>query len=231
MPNPFPPRVGPIDATPADGPRWAGPMRPLSGVRILLVEDSRFASDALRLVAARLGARLRRADSLHVATRFLGLYEPDVLIVDLGLPDGRGETLIQRVAAMPDRRCILLGTSGDPEGRTLVMAAGADDFLPKPMPGIAAFLALIRPGAPAPSLPVENTLSDPAAMRDDLRRARRLIEADAATPYVTGFLQGLARAAKEPALLTAVNRALRQDDQPALLRILSERIALCGSEV
>ncbi len=71
---------------------------PLQGLTLLAVEDSRFASDALRLLSQRSGARLRRAESLEAAWAHLRVYRPDVILVDLGLPDGRGETLIRRLA-------------------------------------------------------------------------------------------------------------------------------------
>ena len=62
----------------------------LFAVTILLVEDSRSASEAIRLFAAESGARVRRADSLHAASRHLAIYRPNVVMVDLGLPDGDG---------------------------------------------------------------------------------------------------------------------------------------------
>ena len=50
----------------------------LFAVTILLVEDSRSASEAIRLYAAESGARVRRADSLHAASRHLAIYRPNV---------------------------------------------------------------------------------------------------------------------------------------------------------
>ena len=45
--------------------------RPLLGLTILVVEDSRFASEAMRLLCLASGARIRRADSLRSARRHL----------------------------------------------------------------------------------------------------------------------------------------------------------------
>ena len=113
--------------------------RPSLGLTVLVVEDSRFACEAVQLLCLRSVARIRRADSLAHASKHLGVYRPSVLIVDVGLPDGSGLDLIESCAAAATRIDIILGTSGDADVETAVVAAGADGFITKPIASLSAF--------------------------------------------------------------------------------------------
>ncbi len=113
--------------------------RPLLGLTVLVVEDSRFASEAMRLLCLRSGARIRRADCLTSARKHLRVYRPSVVVVDLGLPDGSGTDLIAELHNATPRIDVLLGISGDPLREGEAMAAGADGFLPKPIETLGVF--------------------------------------------------------------------------------------------
>ncbi|MEM8537093.1 MAG: response regulator, partial [Pseudomonadota bacterium] len=103
--------------------------RPLLGLTVLMVEDSRYASEAVRQMCLRSGARIRRADRLENARRHLAVYRPSVLLVDVGLPDGSGIALIKLLAEAVPRINVILGISGDSGMQADVMAAGADGFI------------------------------------------------------------------------------------------------------
>jgi DNA-binding NarL/FixJ family response regulator len=200
---------------------------PLRGITILAVEDSRFASEALRLMCQRLGARLRRAETIHAARSHLRLYRPNVVIVDLGLPDGRGEALIGEIIA-GGQPVVVLGTSGDPAGRALALAAGAAGFLDKPLESLAAFQALLIRHLPeriaAMAVGTEAPLHpDSLALRDDLARAAALIEAGTSSEtqaYLSGFLSGVARHAHDAALAEAAESAGAAPQMPGRLETL-----------
>jgi CheY-like chemotaxis protein len=186
------------------------PERPLLGVLVLVVEDSRFACDALRLVCQRSGARIRRAESLASATRHLRAYRPRVAIVDLGLPDGSGLTLISRLARAEPRIEVIIATSGDDTQVAAAMEAGADIFLPKPLSSVSAFqsmlLGLLPSGFHPLRLPIpahDNVDPDPIAFKDDLSLAFDLLSGnpDARTlEYVANFLKGLGRSVGDASL-------------------------------
>ena len=103
--------------------------RPLLGLTLLLVEDSRFTCEAVRMMCQRSGARLRRADCLKSAERHLLVYRPSVVIVDIGLPDGSGLNLIRKLHHETPRIPMILGTSGDELMHHSARKAGANGFL------------------------------------------------------------------------------------------------------
>lgn len=192
---------------------------PLIGVTVLVVDDSRLACDALRLMCRRLGARMRRADSLEGARLHLRLYRPDAVIVDLGLPDGRGEEMIRSLASSVGRP-VILGLSGEGHGRALAMAAGADGYLDKPLEGLGKLQAVLQSllpryamaamALPDLALPDLALPVDPLALRDDLAFAAALLRDDpdlALCGYLVGFLGGVARQAQDPTLAAAVQSA------------------------
>ncbi|GLQ34926.1 response regulator [Amylibacter marinus] len=114
--------------------------RPLLGLTILLVEDSRYFSDAVRLMAIRSGARLRRADCLHSARKHIRIYRPDAVLVDLGLPDGSGAEFIREISnATGGPPVIAMSGEMNPAGQQHALGAGASLYLQKPFYDLSSF--------------------------------------------------------------------------------------------
>lgn len=223
---PFPPdQMMPQTAAPGSG------RLPLQGLSLLVVDDSRFTCDALRLILHRAGARLRRAESLEIARLHLAFRRPDLAIVDLGLPDGRGEDLIAELSA---EGFPVLGLSGDPDGREVALDAGAAGFIEKPLGSAAGLVRLIRQLVTGAG-PVEKGEDPPApagdllALRDDLTRAASLITTTGDPAYAKAFLRSLARAAGDTALEAAVQETETAFDRARLARMIDERLATLGT--
>jgi DNA-binding NtrC family response regulator len=194
--------------------------RPLLGLTVLVVEDSRFASEALRLLCLRSGARIRRADCLRSASRHLQVYHPAVAIIDIGLRDGSGAELIAELNEAQPRTNVIIGMSGDPDGQIKAMKAGADAFMAKPVTSLSAFQELIlahlpperQPSGPR-SIPDEVITPDPIAYQDDLAHMADIINAaddEATMDYVAQFLTGVAKSAEDDAMLNAVDALAKQ---------------------
>lgn len=210
---------------------------PLHGITLLLVEDSRFASEAIRLMCLRSGARLRRADCLRAAERHLQCYRPTVALVDLGLPDGSGLDLVAALARQTPRLPAIVAMSGDASAGAAALAAGADRFLAKPVESLTAFrdmLLTLLPGLPRArsAMPQpDGPAPDRAALRDDLARAAALLapEAQGDLAYVAHFLSGLAVSARDSDLGSAAAALLADRQSGAPVRrvsgLLRDRLA------
>lgn len=217
--------------------------RPLLGLTMLVVEDSRFACEAIRLLCLRSGARIRRADCLRSARRHLAVYRPAILLVDIGLPDGSGMELLAELSQASPRIEVILGMSGETALEPGVLAAGADGFLAKPFTSVAGFqervLALLprerRPSGPR-ALPRGEITPDRMAFQDDIAHIADLLEESQTGPtldYVAQFLTGLAHSAEDRGLEKAARQLARSraSGEPAasetalVAGLLQERLA------
>lgn len=209
--------------------------RPLLGLTILVVEDSRFACEAMRLLCLRSGARIRRADCLKSARRHLQVYRPTIIIVDLGLPDGSGADLIEELAHTAPRVEVILGTSGDDFAEAAAIAAGADGFLAKPVSSLATFQQEIltrlpkdlQPMGPR-QLPDEIIVPDRIAFRDDMAHVADVLNDhndDKILDYVAQFVGGVARSAQDDVLADAAHRLAHARAIGAPVATFTARIA------
>ncbi len=225
------------DSDPFSAPlRLPTPTRPLLGLTVLLVEDSRYACEAVRLLCLRSGARIRRADCLRAARRHLKVYRPSVVIVDLGLPDGSGEELIRDLATAHPRVSVLLGTSGDDFAEEAAIAAGADGFLAKPVSSLAAFQQAILDRLPQDRLPCgprelpdEQVHPDHMAFQDDMAHVADVLtdrQDDKMLDYVAQFVGGVARSAGDTALADAASALARARSRD--LPVTSEMARIAG---
>ena len=71
------------------------------------------------------------------------LHPPDVIVLDLGLPDIDGLTVCERVRQWSDVPIIILSASGSEERKVAALNGGADDYVTKPF-GMAELEARIR---------------------------------------------------------------------------------------
>ena len=205
---------------------------------LLLVEDSRLAAEAVRLICRRLAIRLRRADTLSSADLHLRVYRPDIVLIDLGLPDGSGLDLIAALDHGPMRPRRLLAISGDAGLEGAALAAGADAFLLKPLSLARHLGALLGAASPAGTdlagidralglLPggtrgARNAGADPLALRDDLRLVRDLLTgpADPARlSYAGQFLASIGSAMQDEALAQQARAATARGDRAALVAL------------
>ncbi|WP_417259496.1 response regulator [Celeribacter sp.] len=216
-------------------PQKPTPQRPLLGLTVLVVEDSRFASEAVRLLCLRSGARIRRADSLMAAHKHLGVYRPNVAIVDLGLPDGSGADLIDELIHMHSHVECVIGMSGDSDARATALAAGAHGFIEKPIANLGAFQEMVLDALPESARPSglravndETIDPDPIALQDDFSHVADILTAhngDEMLDYIAQFLAGVARTAGDSEVVEAAQTLARHREAGKPYRTDVARIA------
>lgn len=223
--------------------------RPLLGTTILLIEDSRYCSEAVRLMALRCGARLRRADSLRSARKHLMIYKPDVILIDIGLPDGSGIEMVRELRRDRSRRISIAVLSGEDRGTAQqdAMKAGADCFLAKPLCDLQSFQKTVRAlaeggGKQQPFVPQvagSDLNLDRRALMDDIgaiqkQLARALPRNDRhKLRYLAQFTDSVAQAAEDGELMQTarkLSRRLKSDTRwkesgAEVLRVLGDRMA------
>jgi DNA-binding response OmpR family regulator len=99
---------------------------------ILLVEDERKLRDLVRSYLERAGFAVLSTGSGAEALTLAESASPDLLILDLGLPDIRGETVAREIRAAGPMPILMLTAKSGEEDRVKGLEAGADDYVTKP---------------------------------------------------------------------------------------------------
>lgn len=104
--------------------------------KILIVDDSRVLLEMEKMIFGRTGARIISAtngkDALQIATN----EKPDIVILDLVLPDVPGDEVCMRIKAHPSTEHVLVlmvTARGTPEEIEICRRAGCDDYVLKPI--------------------------------------------------------------------------------------------------
>jgi two-component system alkaline phosphatase synthesis response regulator PhoP len=101
--------------------------------RILVVEDDQNVGATLSERLSSAGFEVARAETAARARSVFAERAVDLMLLDVGLPDGNGFALARELrAARPQIALIFLTARGDPEDRIRGLELGADDYLTKP---------------------------------------------------------------------------------------------------
>jgi two-component system KDP operon response regulator KdpE len=109
----------------------------------ILIEDEPQIRRFVRSALEDSGWQVFEADSARKGLVDAGTRKPDLLIVDLGLPDGNGLDLIRDVRSWSQVPIVVLSARSAEEDKIAALDAGADDYLTKPF-GVGELLARVR---------------------------------------------------------------------------------------
>ncbi len=124
-----------MSTTPARTPARREPMtrRDGSPIRALVVDDEPSLGDLLATVLRYEGWAVRTALSGHAAVRSARATPPDVIVLDVMLPDLSGLEVLRRIRALhPDVPVLFLTAKDAVEDRVAGLTAGGDDYVVKP---------------------------------------------------------------------------------------------------
>ena len=129
---------------------------------VVIIEDEpqirRFVRSALEAE----GWQVHEADTAQKGLIEAGTRKPDLLVLDLGLPDGDGLVVIRDVRGWSGVPIIVLSARSDESDKITALDAGADDYLTKPF-GTGELLARVRANLRRP----RNAAIDGTALEDD----------------------------------------------------------------
>jgi len=114
-----------------------------AGLRVLVVDDERAIRRYLRAALNAQGSLVLEASNGEEALRMAALERPDVVLLDLGLPDLEGVEVIRRLREWTEIPIIVLSVREQENDKIAALDAGADDYLTKPF-GTGELMARLR---------------------------------------------------------------------------------------
>ena len=132
-------------------------MPELKGQRVLVVDDEKAIRRFLRSILTAHGVEMLEAVSGGEALAAAAAGRPDLIILDLGLPDMDGQEVIRRLREWSDIPIVVLSVREDEAGKVAALDSGAADYVTKPF-GTGELLArmrvALRQGSTVPAEPV-----------------------------------------------------------------------------
>ncbi len=170
--------------------------------QILVVEDDPGIRDFVRAALEAEGYRVAEASSCDRGLIEAGTRKPDLILLDLGLPDRDGTLFIREFREWSAKPVVVLSARTDEAQKVAALDAGADDYLTKPF-GVAEMLARVRAA-------LRRASRSPAAEGSDVRFGDVVVDVERRTVTRAG----------EPVHLT-----------PVEFRLLATLLARAGSLV
>jgi DNA-binding response OmpR family regulator len=111
--------------------------------RILVIEDDAASRDLLRRVLERNGLEVVEAESAVAGLRALYEARPNLVLLDIGLPDADGRTALKRIREMTEVPIVMVTGLDAEQDKVDALRAGADDYVTKPF-GLQEIVARIE---------------------------------------------------------------------------------------
>jgi two-component system, OmpR family, KDP operon response regulator KdpE len=140
---------------------------------LLLIEDEEAVRKFLRLALATDGFRVVEAVTAEEGLLQAKAHNPDLVLLDLGLPDLDGVVVTRRLREWTQTPIIIISARGNEEDKVTALDAGADDYLTKPFGKgelMARMRAALRRAARIPGEPNDGIMTIGELRLDAVRR-------------------------------------------------------------
>ncbi|MBN8282311.1 response regulator [Zoogloea sp.] len=157
----------------------------MKGATILLIEDERQIRRFVRSALEKEGLRVSEAETRREGLVEAGRCQPELVILDLGLPDGDGVGFVDDFRAWSVAPVLVLSARSTEYDKIGVLDAGADDYLTKPFSVgelLARVRALLRRGRARPGTEAARVSFGDVEVDFSLRQVLRRGEAVRLTP-------------------------------------------------
>ena len=161
----------------------------VTGTRVLIVEDDLDVRNMLKAIIAEEGFHVATAASLAQCQRIMKTFDAALVLVDEGLPDGSGLSLVRQLSARDDVGVLMVSGRCAEVDQVLGLELGADDYVTKPfrkreliarLRALARRIAKAPQAAPPPTAPERAEADFQAADYQVFLSSRRLTAPDGA---------------------------------------------------
>lgn len=104
----------------------------MMGTKILVVDDEANICDMLRIYLENEGYEVKTASDGAEGISYFKMYEPDLVLLDIMLPQKDGWQVCREIREMSSKPVIMITAKGDVFDKVLGLELGADDFVVKP---------------------------------------------------------------------------------------------------
>ena len=142
-----------------------------TGARILVIDDELQIRRFLRISLASQGYRVLEAENGARGLELAATDNPDLIVLDLGLPDADGKDILAEIRSWSLVPVIVLSVRASEAEKVMALDRGANDYVTKPF-GVQEFLARVRSLLRVREGPAESAVFDDGFLRIDLGSRR-----------------------------------------------------------